>query len=105
MPGQIEPVGLTKALTGISGFDEITGGGLPSGRTSLILGSPGAGKTIFALESLVNAARTSGERESSSPSKRIRDRSSRMRPLLAGTSRPWSARNSSSWTPSSPQQL
>jgi circadian clock protein KaiC len=53
--------GLKKAPTGIRGFDEITGGGLPHNRTTLLMGSPGAGKTIFALETLVNGARTNGE--------------------------------------------
>jgi len=53
--------GITKARSGIAGFDEITGGGFPCGRSSLIIGSPGAGKTIFALETLVNAARDFGE--------------------------------------------
>jgi circadian clock protein KaiC len=48
---------LVKSPTGIAGFDEITGGGLPSDRTALILGAPGAGKTVFALECLVNGAR------------------------------------------------
>jgi circadian clock protein KaiC len=48
---------LEKALTGIEGFDEITYGGLPRGRTSLIIGSPGSGKTVFALQTLVNGAR------------------------------------------------
>jgi circadian clock protein KaiC len=38
-----------KALTGIVGFDEITGGGLPHNRTTLLVGGPGSGKTIFAL--------------------------------------------------------
>jgi circadian clock protein KaiC len=46
-----------KAATGIVGFDEITGGGLPRGRTSLLLGGPGSGKTIFSLQFLVNGAR------------------------------------------------
>ena len=55
------PTGIEKAATGIAGFDDITGGGLPRGRTTLILGSPGAGKTIFALETLVNGAQQSGE--------------------------------------------
>lgn len=41
---------LAKSLTGISGFDEISGGGLPRGRTSLVTGSAGAGKTLFGLE-------------------------------------------------------
>jgi circadian clock protein KaiC len=47
----------TKAPTGIAGFDEITGGGLPRGRTTLLVGGPGSGKTIFALEFLVHGAR------------------------------------------------
>ncbi len=42
-----------KAPTGIEGFDELTGGGLPRGRTSLVVGSAGTGKTVFALQSLV----------------------------------------------------
>src|ERR1700674_2329628 len=44
-------------LTGIQGFDEITDGGLPRGRTTLVTGGPGCGKTVFALQSLVNRAR------------------------------------------------
>lgn len=47
---------LPKARTGISGFDEITGGGLPRGRTSLVCGSAGCGKTLFAMEFLVRGA-------------------------------------------------
>ncbi|MEO8278599.1 MAG: ATPase domain-containing protein, partial [Ideonella sp.] len=35
-----------KAPTGIVGFDAISGGGLPQGRTTLIVGGPGSGKTI-----------------------------------------------------------
>jgi circadian clock protein KaiC len=49
---------VTKVPTGIKGFDEITGGGLPRGRTSLIMGGPGCGKTVFALQTLVNGAHT-----------------------------------------------
>lgn len=45
-----------KAPTGIAGFDEITGGGLPRGRTTLITGGPGSGKTIFSLQFLVHGA-------------------------------------------------
>ena len=45
-----------KSLTGIEGFDQITYGGLPCHRTSLVLGGPGAGKTVFALQALVNGA-------------------------------------------------
>ena len=47
----------TKAPTGIIGFDEITGGGLPRSRTTLLVGGPGSGKTLFALQFLVNGAR------------------------------------------------
>ena len=45
---------LPKSPTGIKGFDEITGGGLPRGRPSLVCGPPGAGKSLFALQFLVN---------------------------------------------------
>ena len=47
----------TKAPTGIIGFDEITGGGLPCGRTTLLVGGPGSGKTVLALQFLVHGAR------------------------------------------------
>jgi len=43
------------------GFDQITGGGLPRGRTTLLAGGPGSGKTIFALQFLVNGARNDKE--------------------------------------------
>ncbi|MCA1577315.1 MAG: circadian clock protein KaiC [Acidobacteria bacterium] len=49
-------VGLQKERTGIAGFDEITGGGLPAGQPTLICGSAGAGKTLFAMEFLVRGA-------------------------------------------------
>lgn len=52
---------LEKAPTGIRGFDEITGGGLPKGRPTLITGSAGTGKTLFATEFLVQGARLCGE--------------------------------------------
>jgi circadian clock protein KaiC len=52
---------MTKALTGIQGFDEITDGGLPRGRTTLVMGGPGCGKTVFALQSLVNSAHVNRE--------------------------------------------
>ena len=48
--------GLRKDRTGIPGFDEITGGGLPGGRPTLVCGSAGAGKTLFAMEFLVRGA-------------------------------------------------
>ena len=47
---------LPKAPTGIDGFDDITFGGLPKGRPSLICGSAGCGKTLFAVTFLVNGA-------------------------------------------------
>jgi circadian clock protein KaiC len=50
-----------KALTGIAGFDEITVGGLPEGRTTLLVGGPGCGKTVFALQFLAHGARHLGE--------------------------------------------
>jgi len=52
---------MVKAPTGIAGLDEITGGGLPRGRTTLLLGGPGSGKTILGLQFLVNGARDHGE--------------------------------------------
>ncbi|HZO04459.1 MAG TPA: circadian clock protein KaiC, partial [Burkholderiales bacterium] len=47
---------LPKAATGIHGLDEITGGGLPRGRPTLICGGPGCGKTLFAAEFLIRGA-------------------------------------------------
>ncbi len=46
-----------KALTGITGFDEITDGGLPSDRTTLLVGGLGSGKTIFAMQFLTHGVR------------------------------------------------
>lgn len=53
--------GLAKCPTGIQGLDEITGGGLPHGRTSLVCGGPGCGKTLFAMEFLLHGAMEFGE--------------------------------------------
>jgi circadian clock protein KaiC len=47
---------LPKAPTGIAGLDEITGGGLPRGRPTLICGGAGCGKTLLAMQFLVNGA-------------------------------------------------
>src|SRR5512133_3243060 len=47
---------LPKAPTGIQGLDEITGGGLPKGRPTLVCGSAGCGKTLLAMEFLVRGA-------------------------------------------------
>jgi circadian clock protein KaiC len=52
---------MKKSPTGIGGFDEITEGGLPGGRTTLIEGGAGSGKTVFALQMLVHGARALGE--------------------------------------------
>lgn len=50
------PRTLPKSKTGIRGLDEITTGGLPSGRPTLICGAAGAGKTLFSTEFLVHGA-------------------------------------------------
>jgi circadian clock protein KaiC len=47
---------IAKAATGIHGFDELTQGGLPRGRPTLVCGGPGCGKTLFAVEFLVRGA-------------------------------------------------
>jgi circadian clock protein KaiC len=51
------PEGLAKTPTGIGGIDQITGGGLPRGRPTLVCGTAGCGKTLFAMEFLVRGAR------------------------------------------------
>src|SRR3981189_2388062 len=50
------PGTLAKAPTGISGLDEITLGGVPRGRPTLICGSAGCGKTLFGMEFLLRGA-------------------------------------------------
>ncbi len=55
------PAGIRKAPTGIAGLDEITAGGLPAGRPTLICGSAGCGKTLMAMEFLVRGATEFGE--------------------------------------------
>jgi circadian clock protein KaiC len=55
------PGELPKTLTGIRGLDEITRGGLPAGRPTLVCGGPGSGKTLLALTFLVNGAARFGE--------------------------------------------
>ncbi len=47
---------LQKSPSGIQGFDEITGGGLPTGRPTLVCGGAGCGKTLFGMEFLVRGA-------------------------------------------------
>ena len=51
-----KPRQLEKALTGIAGFDQVTNGGLPKGRPTIVCGGPGCGKTMFAMEFLVRGA-------------------------------------------------
>ena len=47
---------LKKVPTGITGFDEITGGGVPAGRPTLVCGSAGCGKSLLATEFLIRGA-------------------------------------------------
>lgn len=53
--------GISKSPTGISGLDEITAGGLPTGRPTLVCGTAGSGKTMLAAEFLVRGATEFGE--------------------------------------------
>jgi circadian clock protein KaiC len=55
------PPVLPKTPTGISGLDEVTGGGLPTGRSTLICGPAGCGKTLLAMEFLVRGVTEQGE--------------------------------------------
>ena len=52
---------LQKVPTGISGLDELTRGGLPAGRPTLVCGGPGCGKTLLATTFLVRGAIDHGE--------------------------------------------
>jgi circadian clock protein KaiC len=52
---------LAKTPTGIQGLDEVTGGGLPKGRTTLVCGGAGCGKSLLAMEFLVHGAQQYGE--------------------------------------------
>lgn len=52
---------LPKAPTGIKGLDEISGGGLPCGRTTIVCGGPGCGKTMLGMEFLIRGAQEFGE--------------------------------------------
>jgi circadian clock protein KaiC len=58
VPAKKKPIQhpLPKVATGITGFDEISRGGLPRNRTTLVTGGPGTGKTVFALQTLIQAA-------------------------------------------------
>jgi circadian clock protein KaiC len=59
--GTKAPAALPKSPTGIAGLDDITQGGLPTGRPTLLCGGPGCGKTLFAMTFLVNGAARFGE--------------------------------------------
>jgi circadian clock protein KaiC len=67
MKQPVEPVSvderpaLPRAPTGITGLDEVTGGGLPQGRPSLVCGPAGSGKTLLAMEFLVRGITEFGE--------------------------------------------
>ncbi len=53
---QVEQGGVEKCATGIAGLDQITHGGLPAGRPTLVCGGPGTGKTLFGMQFLVKGA-------------------------------------------------
>jgi circadian clock protein KaiC len=53
--------GISKSPTGIDGFDELTLGGVPTGRPTLVCGSAGCGKTLFATTFLIHGARDYAE--------------------------------------------
>ena len=48
---------LPKLPFGIAGFDQIANGGIPEGRTTLVAGTSGSGKTLFALQYLIEGVR------------------------------------------------
>src|SRR4029453_13142965 len=56
-----ERSGIGKAPTGIAGLDEITFGGIPAGRPTLVSGGPGSGKTLLGVSFLVNGAQSFAE--------------------------------------------
>lgn len=55
------PHQISKSRTGIQGLDELTGGGLPQGRPTLVCGGPGCGKTLLGIEFLIHGALRYGE--------------------------------------------
>ncbi|MEP7380315.1 MAG: circadian clock protein KaiC, partial [Gemmatimonadota bacterium] len=61
MPVAPKNSGLRKCLTGIKGFDEITEGGIPRNRITLLSGSTGTGKTLLGIDFLINGATTYNE--------------------------------------------
>jgi circadian clock protein KaiC len=61
LSGVGRPPGIAKSPTGVSGLDELTGGGLPAGRATLVCGGPGCGKTLLGATFLVKGATEHGE--------------------------------------------
>src|SRR5690348_15596608 len=53
---RIAGASLPKTPTGIQGLDEVTGGGVPKGRTTLVCGAAGSGKSLLTMEFLVHGA-------------------------------------------------
>ncbi len=60
-PGRSTRIELPKSPTGIQGLDEVTWGGLPRGRTTLVVGRAGSGKTLLGMEFLIHGALEYGE--------------------------------------------
>ena|SRR5689334_23372716 len=58
---ELNELTLEKVPTGIRGLDQVTHGGFPKGRTALVCGGPGAGKTLLGLEFLVRGAQSYDE--------------------------------------------
>ena len=91
----------SKVPTGIAGFDEITRGGLPRGHTTLLVGGPGSGKTIMALQCLAY-----GARECKEPGIFVAFEETAQRVVANAESFGWGSRNCwprincSSWKPS-----
>jgi len=86
------PKNLEKAPTHIKGLDEILEGGLPRGRTTVINGGPGSGKTLLALAFLYRAL-WPGNRASLSALKSRSNICGRTPPPWAGTCPRWSGKN------------
>jgi len=57
---QDSPATARKMPTGIAGFDRMSGGGLPRGRVTAIVGTAGAGKTVFAMQSMASLVKAGG---------------------------------------------
>jgi circadian clock protein KaiC len=60
-PKHADAIALAKTPTGVRGLDDLTLGGLPTGRPTLLCGAAGCGKTLFAVTFLINGARDYGE--------------------------------------------